>query len=145
MRIKKIAENLIKKYNTNDPFHLAEYMNVAIHEIPMHEEIMGFYKYSRRNQFIVLNANLKLYLKKFTCAHELSHSVLHPRANTPFLRSNTLYPVGKIEKEANKLAVELLLPDTSIYNYQDTNMTINEIGSIYGIPNEVLHLKKIYP
>lgn len=144
MDVKEIAENLINKYDTNNPFLLAEYMNVIVCEKDMHKEIMGFYKYNRKNKFIVLNMNLNKLLKKFTAAHELSHAILHPRSNTPFLKSNTLYPIGKIEKEANQLAVEILLPDKFIYEYQDTNMTINEIGGMYGIPNEVLHLKKFY-
>lgn len=145
MWIKEIAENLIKKYDTNDPFLLAEYLKIIICERDIHEEIMGFYKYNRKNKFIILNSNLNEYLKRFTCAHELSHAILHPRANTPFLRSNTLYPIGRLEKEANKLAVELLLPDRLVYEYEHTNLTINEIGSIYSIPNEVIDLKKFYP
>lgn len=145
MWIKEIAENLMKKYNTNDPFLLAKYMNVIIHEIDMHEEIMGFYKYNRRNKFIVLNTNLSENPKKFTCAHEFSHSILHPRSNTPYLRNNTLYPIGKMEKEANRLAVELLLPDCLVYEYEHTNLTINEIGHIYSIPDEVIDTKIFYP
>ncbi|WP_440896276.1 ImmA/IrrE family metallo-endopeptidase [Amphibacillus sp. Q70] len=144
MRIKKIAEQLINQYDTNDPYLLAEHLNIIIFEKGLHEEIMGFYKYNRRNKFIILNTNLNEQLKQFTAAHELSHAILHPRSNTPFLRKNTLYPVGKIEREANQLAVELLLPDQSIYEHKHTNMTINEIGGVYNIPDEVIHLKNFY-
>nr|WP_281250284.1 ImmA/IrrE family metallo-endopeptidase [Virgibacillus proomii] len=52
--------------------------------------------------------------------------------------------VDKIEQEANKFAVELLLPDKCIYEYVSTNITIEELALTYGIPKEICHLKKFY-
>ncbi|WP_040985451.1 ImmA/IrrE family metallo-endopeptidase [Oceanobacillus jeddahense] len=142
MWIKDTVEGITKKYKTNDPFEIIAAKDIILVERDMDEEIYGFYKYIRRNKFIFLNSKLNEPIKKFTCAHELAHVELHPDTNTPFLRSNTLLSVDKIEQEANRFAVELLLSDESICQYEDTNLTIKEIGGIYGVPDEVIHLKK---
>lgn len=143
MWIKKIVEDLVKKYDTNDPFEIAAAKNIYVFEQDLHKEIFGFYKYIRRNKFIYINSNLSNEDKVFTCSHELGHSELHPRINTPFLKRKTLYSVDQIETEANRFAVELLLLDKSVYEYKESDFTINEIAGIYGVPNEVVHLKKL--
>lgn len=143
MWVKVIVENLTKKYGTNNPFAIADAMNIHIIEQDLHEEILGFYKYIRRNKFIFLNSNLSDLAKLFVCAHELGHSELHPRHSVPFLKRKTFFSIDKIETEANRFAVELLLPDEAIYEYKDSNISINEVASIYGVPEEVAHLKKI--
>ncbi|MEF3330613.1 ImmA/IrrE family metallo-endopeptidase [Oceanobacillus oncorhynchi] len=142
MWIKETVEGITKKYKTNDPYAIISAKNIILVEREMHEDIYGFYKYIRRNKFIFLNSRLSEPIKRFTSAHELAHVELHSKTNTPFLRRKTLLSVDRIEQEANRFAVELLLLDESIYQYEDTNMTINEIGGIYGVPEEVTHLKK---
>jgi Zn-dependent peptidase ImmA (M78 family) len=91
---------------------------------------------------VELNNNINESLQKFVCAHELGHAVLHPKANTPFLKRNTFYSLDKIEVEANTFAVELLLPDEQLYEYKDTSLSIYEICELYGVPKELSHLKK---
>jgi Zn-dependent peptidase ImmA (M78 family) len=139
--IKKIIRKLEIKYKTNDPFELASLLNIDVVPWNLHEEIKGFYKYDKRNKYIVYNINLSDEMQRFVCAHELGHAVLHPRSNTPFLRENTLFSIDKIEVEANTFAVELLLPDEKIYEYENTNLSIYEIGEMYGVPRELCHLK----
>jgi Zn-dependent peptidase ImmA (M78 family) len=141
--IKKIVQDLTKKYNTNNPYELAAFKNVQVILWDLHEEIKGFYKYDKRNKYIFINNNLDESSQKFVCAHELGHSQLHPRVNTPFLRANTLLSTDKIEREANRFAVELLIPDEILYEFQDSNLTINEVAAEYGIPKETVSLKII--
>ncbi|WP_394137202.1 ImmA/IrrE family metallo-endopeptidase [Cytobacillus oceanisediminis] len=137
--MKKAVKDLIYKYKTNDPFELAAFKNIHVIEWELHHEIKGFYKYDKRNKYIVINSSLEKFQQKFICAHELGHSVLHPRMNTPFLRENTFYSTSRLEVEANTFAVELLIPDTIINeNYQTT---IYETAAMYGVPKEVVHLK----
>lgn len=143
MWIKEIVENLVKKHGTNDPFEIARAKNIYVIERDLHEEIFGFYKYIRRNKFIFLNSNLGSLDKVFTCAHELGHSEVHSRLNTPFLKRKTLISIDKIENEANRFAVELLLPDSAIHEYEDSDLKFSEIASIYGVPEEVSHLKNL--
>lgn len=141
--IKDIVKEMTSKCNTTDPYELASLKKIHVIPWDLHLEIKGFYKYDKRNKFIFINSNLDERLQRFVCAHELGHSQLHPRVNTPFMRSNTLLSVNRIEIEANRFAVELLMPDEVIREHEDANLTINEIASIYCVPNEVSHLKNL--
>ena len=95
-----------------------------------------------RISYIFINNNLDETSQKFVCAHELGHSQLHPRVNTPFLRGNTFFSIDKIEIEANRFAVELLFPDEVLYEYENSNLSIYEVAAAYGVPDEVVDLKK---
>lgn len=142
--IKDTVQELIERYDTNDPFELASFMNINVVYWDLHEEIRGFYKYDKRNKYIFINNNLDEELQFFTGAHELGHAKLHPRVNTPFLREKTFLSVDRIEVEANTFAVELLLPDQVIHNHKDECMTLDEIASMYCVPGEVVHLKSLH-
>lgn len=134
---------LIKKHNTNDPFKLASFLKINVVFMNLHHEIQGFYKYDKRNKYIVINNNLDTANQKYVSAHELGHAIVHPRVNTPFLREKTFLSIDRIEVEANTFAVELLLPDSVIYEHKEANLTLNEIANIYGVPEEVTHLKSL--
>jgi Zn-dependent peptidase ImmA (M78 family) len=139
--IKDEVNNLIREHETKDPFDLASLMNINVIPWNLHEEINGFYKYDKRNKYIFINNNLNEKAQRFVCSHELGHAILHPRANTPFLRTKTLFSIDKIEVEANTFAVELLLQDESIYEYKNTSLSIHEFSEMYGVPKELCHLK----
>lgn len=142
MWIKNIVNDLIAKHGTNNPFEIAEAKKIFVFERNLHEEILGFYKYIRRNKFIYINSNLSIEDKTFTCSHELGHSEIHAEINTPFLKRGTFFSIDKIEVEANRFAVELLMPDINLIEHQNDNLTIQEAASMYGVPYEVAHLKK---
>ena len=74
-------------------------------------------------------------------AHELGHAVLHRKQNCYFIRNKTLLLTSKTEKEANRFAAELLVPDDLIYRYE--GFTIRQISYAEGLNEELLHLK--YP
>lgn len=143
MWIKEIVEKLVLKYNTNNPYDIAAAKNIYVIEQDLHEEIFGFYKYVRRNKFIFLNSNLTDRDKTFTLAHELGHSELHNGINAPFLKRKTLFSIDKVENEANRFAVELLVLDKVVSESKDLNMTLEEIASMHCVPNEVAHLKNL--
>lgn len=140
-RVKDVVLNLVKKHKTNAPYELASRMNIEVVLWDLHEEIYGFYKYERRNRFIFINSNLIDTKQRFVCAHELGHAILHSKVNTPFLRKNTFFSIDKIEVEANTFAVELLLPDDVIKQYQSSELTIYHISQMYSVPKNLVHLK----
>ena len=140
--IRKKVETLVDKYHSNCPFEIACSKGIFINYADL-GDTLGFYLYDSRSRFININQNLDEDRQRFVCAHELGHSILHPEFNTPFMRKNTFYSIDRIEVEANTFAVELLLTDEVIYQYKDSNLSINEVASIYGVPEEVAHLKKI--
>lgn len=137
MWIKNIVQELIKKHGTNNPFEIASQMNIHVIERDLHEDIYGFYRYVRRNKFIFINSNIAKYKKFHVCSHELGHSTLHPDLNTPFMMSNTFLSVDRIEREANRFAAELLIPDESFIEYNN----IYDIASIHQVPIELVQLK----
>lgn len=140
--IKKVVRQIIKKHKSNDPFQIAKEKNIIV----LFEELgstLGFYSSYKRIQFIHLNNQLDEMMQRFVCAHELGHAVLHPKSNTPFLRANTLFSVEKLELEANTFAVELLLTDEVVAQYQNTDLTIYDVAKIYSIPKQLVYLKKI--
>lgn len=140
--IKEEVLKICKKYKTDNPYELAAIMNINVIPWNLHEEINGFYKYDRRNKYIFINSNLNNEDQRFVCAHELGHAVLHPRANTPFLRKNTLFSIDKIEVEANTFAVELLIPSDCLLDYDNDNLSIYELTKMCGIPQELAYLIK---
>lgn len=135
--IKKEAMKLVNKYSTNDPFELASLLNIQVIPYNLHEEILGFYLYDRKNRYIFINSNLDDFYKRYTCTHELGHAEIHTKISTPFMRKSTLFSVDKIEVEANRYAVEILMPDSTF----DFAQTLQMNACKHGIPFEVAHLK----
>lgn len=137
-----MAIRMIKQYKTNNPFEIAKEKGITLLYMPL-GNTLGYYNCYKRIQFIHINNTINEQMQKFVCAHELGHALLHPDSNTTFLKANTFFSIDKLEVEANTFAVELLLSDEIVYQYNDSNLSINEVASMYGVPKEVTHLKKI--
>ncbi|OQM47502.1 hypothetical protein B6A27_00195 [Anoxybacillus sp. UARK-01] len=120
----------IKKHKTNNPFEIAENRNIIIRYFPL-GQTLGFYMKNARHQVITINSDINDYLKKFVCAHELGHAILHKDENTPFLHRNTLFSKDKIEREANEFAVRLLLYDKNLEDYETKYDVLRESGIPY--------------
>ena len=135
--IKKKVEDLCKKHNTRNPFELADLLKVYVVQWDLNNEINGFYQYEKRNQIIYINNNLPYEQQHVVCAHELGHAVLHKKSSVPFMRANTLFSIDKIEREANRFAAELLIPDES---FRELN-NMYEIASLHDVPLELVKLK----
>ncbi|TKH69162.1 ImmA/IrrE family metallo-endopeptidase [Bacillus cereus] len=140
MEIKEYVLKIAKKHGTTNPFEIAKRKSIIV----LFEDLgntLGFYNTYKRFKFIHINNKINETIQRFVCAHELGHALLHPKANTPFLRNKTFFSVDRLEVEANTFAVELLLPDEMISEYQDTNLSIQEIAAIFGIPGDFSRLK----
>lgn len=109
MNIRQRVESLCRRHQCRDPFQLCREKNILVLYEPL-GSVRGYYSYSYRSKVIHINEALGEAQQRFTCAHELGHAMLHPKANTPFLRANTLFSVSKLEIEANRFAVCLLYP-----------------------------------
>lgn len=104
MDIKRTVEKLMRKYNTNDPFKLAEKLNIIVKYDDL-GNTWGYFITYKRIKIIHINNNLEEWLQRYTCAHELGHSILHKGVPTPFLKKHTLFSIDKIERQANTFAV----------------------------------------
>ncbi|PHB31770.1 hypothetical protein COE80_00030 [Bacillus pseudomycoides] len=140
MDIKEYVLNIAKKYGTTNPFEIARQKNIYV----LYEDLgntLGFYNTYKRFKFIHINNQIEETTQRFVCAHELGHALLHPKANTPFLRNQTFFSVDRLEIEANTFAVELLLTDEIVSEYKNTNLSIQEVAEIHGIPRGFARLK----
>lgn len=136
--IKKEVNQLIRKFGTNNPYDIARELNISV----TFEElgsIYGYYNSPLRMKQIHINQNLPEHLKKFTCAHELGHAIMHPKSNTPFLKNNTFLSVQKMEIEANKFATELLISDDVISDHK--NFTTGQLATLLGYSEELIMLR----
>jgi Zn-dependent peptidase ImmA (M78 family) len=126
------VSSIINIYETNCPFKLAKSLGVEI----VYEDlgkIFGYYSRHFRIKVIHINQNVDEGQKKFTCAHELGHALLHPAANTPFLKKNTLFSTDRIELEAHLFAIKLLFSDIN-----GDSVSTEEAIKNYGIPKQLL-------
>lgn len=140
--IKVAVQKITKKHKTSNPFTIAEQHGMVLSYEPL-GKILGYFSSSSRIKFIHINQNLTEESQRFVCAHELGHAILHPKANTSFLKQNTLFSIDRMEVEANTFAVELLLPDEKVIEYSNENLSLYQIGEICGIPREIVTLKTV--
>lgn len=137
--VRKVTpKQLINKYKTNNPQEIAQELGIIILFEPL-GEINGYYNTAFRQKFIHINNTLVEAKQKFTIAHELGHALLHPKANTPFLRDNTLFSINKLEIEANKFAVDLLITDEAIAEVK--HLTLDQMSNYFGIHKNLMKLR----
>lgn len=105
--IKLRVNNLIRKYNTKNPYELCSKMNINIFYMEL-GEIKGYYKKVLKNKYIVINDNLDDYSKKIVLCHELGHALYHSSKNTLLMKNNFLCYTPELESEANEFTVELM-------------------------------------
>lgn len=139
---KQTAAKLMVKYETNNPFEIAEQRGIMLLYEPL-GSALDFYNSYKRIQFIHINNAIEERLQTFVCAHELGHAILHPKASTSFMKRNTFFAVEQVEVEANRFAVELMMPDEVLYEHTDRTMTVRELAAIYGVPEEIAHLMNV--
>lgn len=111
MNISLRVKNLVKKYDTCNPYQLAKELHIDIYELDLPSSIRGFFIRPRRRKSIIINRNMTEAEKLVAVAHELGHARLHKgygmlmKANLPYFRST------KRETEANEFAAHLLSYD----------------------------------
>ena len=128
--LQAMIQKLVRQAGTRDPFEIARQKHIIITEEPL-GSIRGYYSRSHRQPVIHINSALSESQRRFTCAHELGHALLHPKANTPFLHSRTLFSFNRYEIEANRFAVWLLISDEDLAEYPDR--TIPQLAQIFGV------------
>lgn len=144
MDIRKEVAYLKRYYKTDNPFDVIRAKNILL----LYEElglIKGYYNLVLRQKQIHINCNLEGTQRIFTSTHELGHAIMHPKANTPFLLANTYQSVDRLEIEANKFAVEFLIPDETLYEYlKYQEYTLDQLSRLLGYQKELIELRLQY-
>lgn len=131
--IEKKVLSLVRKYNQRDPFLLAKKLGIDVIENDL-GEVYGYYTQINRIKFILINSNLSESEKRFVVAHELGHAILHSKIVIPCLMHLKNINDIKIECEANRFAVQLLIDGSHKDYYIEDKFKIMEY---YGIPIEM--------
>lgn len=130
-------QQLIKRFKTNNPFAIAEGLNILIRYADLDDGIRGFYYKTLRRRFIVINSGLSYEWQRIICAHELGHDRLHPGLNRFWIDEHTFFNAGKFERQANTFAIKLLTYDLN----QNQDESLESYMLRCGIPRE---LHKLY-
>lgn len=138
MNVKRLADSLVRKYNTRNPFEIISNLNAIVIFYPLHG-VNGFYQYFQRNNLIYIDEALDDVEKNFVCAHELGHMLLHKKTNAIFMDSRTQLNTTKYEIEADRFAVDLLIPDETIL--ENGQMTTEQLGRMLGYSKDLIELR----
>lgn len=140
MDVKKRANKIARFFRSRDPFEIIRGLNVILVYYPL-DGVRGFYQYFQRNNIIYLDERLSEPDKKFVLAHEMGHMYLHKKSNAIFMDTRTQFNTGKYELEADKFAIELLLSDEQLIEYQEKGFTAEQISRVTGYSRHFIDLK----
>ena len=148
---KKIIDQLIKDYNSNQeindqiPVNIVEKIkeqNIELNELcyDLHDDVLGEIKKENGKYKINIQGYDFSYRRRFTMAHELGHYILHKdllddEGLDDGLSYETMYRKNaKIssnqETQANKYAIDMLVPKELIMSIVKELDKINEIPKI---------------
>ena len=136
--IRQLVAYYTKKFATRNPFEIADYLHIEI-QIGDLGSRSGCYMYLKHHKCIFLNSNLAKHEKDLVMAHELGHAILHPKKNCYFIRNKTLLLNSKNEIEANKFAMELLVPDDILE--ENREFTVEQLSRILGYHEKLIKLR----
>lgn len=110
---KRIAESLVRKFKTRDPFRIASELGYIVIRAPL-KGIRGFWKYVSRRHIIVIHDGLTDMQAQFTLAHEIGHVLMHRGHNRIYTDKNTYFQSNRQEIEANRFALDLMYGDEDL-------------------------------
>lgn len=141
--IKKMADKLVKKAGSRNPFVVADEMGINIKYINDFKTLKGMYTVILRNRFIFINAALTEEIQKIVCAHEIGHDVMHSfMAKMGAVSETTLFDTkNSFEFEANVFAAELLIDDNIALAMAREGMAISEIASALCLDKNIVEIK----
>ena len=115
--ITNLAVQLQRRFDTRNPFRIAERLGIDVIYTDQLKRLKGMYRVIKRNRFIILNSKNSERMSRIVCAHELGHDQLHRRfAGEQALQEFELYDMStRREYEANIFAAGLLLDTDELF------------------------------
>lgn len=134
--IKEIVRKYTLRYDTRNPFKLAECLGIEIQlGTPGCD---GCYMFLKNHRYIFLDQNLSESELLQVMAHELGHAILHRKQNCYFIRNKTLLLNSKTELEANLFAAELLIDDEIVLEHPE--YTTSQLSRFLGYEERLVEL-----
>lgn len=138
MNIKKKADELARRFQTRNPFEIIRGLNVILVFAPL-IGTRAFYQYFQRNNIIYIDENLLRHEQMFECAHEMGHMFLHKKTNAIFMDTRTGLNTNRYEKEADTFAMDLLVGDNILAEYQEYSM--EQLSRLLGYEQRLIELR----
>ena len=130
MDSKALAARLSKKYETRDPFRLADELGFIVVFAPL-VEMRGFQQRVKRQNIIYINDDLDEQQQCLVCAHEMGHHFMHRGMNRIFMNLNTQFVTQRFENEANLFSLELIYTDEELLPF--LNRSFTEAAAYMGV------------
>ena len=132
--ISQIADNLIRKYKTRNPYELCDELGIRIRLKDLGTDIKAYYFYHSRIRNIVINWRVSEAIQRILVAHELGHDRLHQKAAIlkGFKEIELFDATLPAEFEANIFAAEILIDSSNILELLN-----NEDKSFFGLASEL--------
>lgn len=140
MDVRAVVEQIVKEYGTRSPYELADLMGINVIRQNL-GNVNGYFMELCGIKQIAINTNLNEFREKYVLAHELGHNVLHAGLNEMFVRYNTNLSTGKIERQADKFAMYLLVSDEMIAEVRARGYTIEQASKLTGYPERLIKLR----
>lgn len=102
------VKNLIKKYNTNDPYRIAKELKIEIVFCETPNKINGMWRRILRRKYIVIDKNLNEWQRMAVIGHEIAHIKCHKGYMDFCIAGRTFFASKHREDEANNYAAELI-------------------------------------
>lgn len=112
-----LPKRLIRRFQTRDPFLIAEELGVTILFNSGFKRQKGAFAVIGNNSFIFINENMSEYMQRLVCAHELGHALLHRKlgAVPGGLMEFEIFDIkDDTEYDANVFAANLLIDDDEV-------------------------------
>ena len=129
---KLMAQSLISRYTTNNPFEIADALDYIVLFVPLCG-IQASISTLNETTSSILMIPLVRRTSAGYYAHELGHIFLHPHLNKMFMANHTYNVQSKYEQEADKFAVCLCYPFDRLAEEYD-GCTTAQISEILGLP-----------
>ncbi len=115
METKKLTDKLARNHGTRDPIRISGDLGYIIISTPL----SGYYQYVHRCSIIYMDSKLLDEERKWVCAHELGHSLLHKGLNRVFMDKKTHMVTSRFESASDHFTVDLLYSDDELHEYRD--------------------------
>lgn len=121
----------------------AKDMGLTVYNATLPEGISGVLSFSDRE--ICVEESDSVERKRFTCAHEVGHFILHEKLLSNdkswgdiFFRSET---TSYLERDANTMAAEILTPSWFVKHFAAHNKTIDDMARIFKVSKSAIDFR----
>lgn len=136
-RIRLLVSYYVKRLHTRDPFEIADSLGILYQVGDI--GCAGCYMFLKNHRYIFLSQDLPEHELKLVMAHELGHALMHKKQNCYFIRNKTFLLSSKTELEANRFAIELLIPNEVIL--ENWQLTTEQLARLTGFSENLIKLR----